>query len=430
MTTKKIPPRSIEHSRARWLSVAIQCLGLLSALMVNLILPLIYGVEYYGEFIKSNILVFVIHKFADIVTEPLMASVEAKFIFVTCLLSSAIVIFLAQGINYFDQIGSQSLLVTMLLSSNCMIAMFALRLHRQILVHLILILGVFFILLICDYRGLMSFSILELLIWTNFVPALFSSLGLFFKGAHLPPFDKIGNAIITSLRQYLGNFTSTFVFNCLTNILPYILAKQMSALDVGVFRIVTSILQSATSLFPINTKAIFLVFIVSKERSQLMLTLMAASLFYFSLIAVCALIMTSFVPRLSPYIAMITILPVTYWAVLFERYMQAGGMRRPLIVTNLVVGISILVGAFFVRELDQAEHLYALGLCTYASFLWVTSHLKTARVTVCVVIVCSTLILWLDQFFPYATLIYMCLLAGIPFVFMKFRLSNALSLKF
>ena len=359
-----------------------------------------------------------------------MASVEAKFIFVTCLLSSAIVIFLAQGINYFDQIGSQSLLVTMLLSSNCMIAMFALRLHRQILVHLILILGVFFILLICDYRGLMSFSILELLIWTNFVPALFSSLGLFFKGAHLPPFDKIGNAIITSLRQYLGNFTSTFVFNCLTNILPYILAKQMSALDVGVFRIVTSILQSATSLFPINTKAIFLVFIVSKERSQLMLTLMAASLFYFSLIAVCALIMTSFVPRLSPYIAMITILPVTYWAVLFERYMQAGGMRRPLIVTNLVVGISILVGAFFVRELDQAEHLYALGLCTYASFLWVTSHLKTARVTVCVVIVCSTLILWLDQFFPYATLIYMCLLAGIPFVFMKFRLSNALSLKF
>jgi hypothetical protein len=161
-----------------------------------------------------------------------------------------------------------------------------------------------------------------------------------------------------------------------------------------------------------------------------MQTVMAASLFYFSIIAVCALLIISFLPRLSPYMAMITILPVIYWAVLFERYMLAAGMHRPLIVTNLVVGISILAAAFFVRELDQAKYLYAFGLCTYAGALWVVSDLKGARVTVCAVIVCSTLILWLDQFFPYATLIYMCLLTGIPFLLMKFRLSSALALKF
>ncbi len=397
--------------------------------MVNLMLPLIYGVEFYGEFIKSNILVFVIHKFADIVTEPLMASVEAKSLFITCVLSSVIVMFLAQGINYFDQIGSQSLLAIMLLSSNCMIAMFALRLHWQLLMHLILTLGAFIILLIFDYYDLMSFGILELLIWTNFVPAFFSSIGLFLWGAYLPPFAKIGNAIATSLRQFPRNFTSTFVLNCLTNIFPYVLAKQMSALDIGVFRIITSILQSATSLFPINTKEIFLMLIAKKEDCQLMKTLVAASLFYFSVIAVCALLVTRFVPQLSPYMAMITILPVAYWAVLFERYMQAAGMRRTLIITNLVIGISMLIGVFFVRELDQAEYLYALGLSTYACVLWVASHIKTLRVTVCAVIVCSTLILWLDQFFQHVTLIYMCLLTLMPFVFMKFRLSNALALK-
>lgn len=426
----KIMDENINYSSARWMSVAIQCLSLLSALIVNLIIPLIYGVEFYGDFIKSNILVFVIHKFADIVTEPLMATIEAKFLFVTCILSSVMVVFIAQGINYFDQIGSQGLLMTMLLSSNCMIAMFALRLHRQLLLHLVLILLVFCAFTISGYYNLISFSILELLIWTNFIPALVSTIGLFLQGAYFPPFAKFGKTIITVIRKFPGNFSSTFVLNFLTNILPYILAKQMSALDVGVFRIVTSILQSATSLFPINTKAIFVNLIISEKRCQLMQTVMAASLFYFSLIAVCALLMTRFVPQLSPYLAMVTILPVIYWAVLFERYMHAAGMRQPLIVTNLVVGISILAASFFVNELDQAKYLYVLGLSTYVSALWLVSDLKGARITVYAVIGCSTIILWLGQFFQYATLIYMCLLTGIPFLLMKFRLSNALVLKF
>lgn len=431
MTQSKMSAGSSDTSRenTRWMSVAIQGLSLLSALVVNFLVPLVYGVEFYGKFIQSNILVFVIQKFTDIVIEPLMSSVEPKFLFVTAMLTSGLVLLLSQGVNFLDPIGSQGLLATMLLSSNCMLSMFALRLQRQLLLHLILLLGVFFALLVCDRFGVMSFTLLELLIWSNFMPAIVSFLGLFMQGSRLPPFLKMGEAIKTSLRLFPRNVSTTLVFNCLTNIFPYILAKQMLAQDLGVFRIVTSILQSATSLFPINAKAIFAMFIEGENRSRQLHTLMAASLLYFSLIGILASLMTYFSPKLAPYLEMITILPIIFWVVLLERYMQAAGIRRPLVVANIVIGTAAVIAVFFVKELKQAEHLYALGLAVYACALLASSQINVARIKANAVIGCSVLAFFLETFLPGVALIYMCFLAATTFVFIKFRPEGFVGMK-
>jgi len=421
--------RETSRENPRWMGAAIQGLSLISALVVNFLVPVVYGVEFYGHFIQSNILVFVIQKFTDIVIEPLMVSVEPKYLFVTAMLTSGIVLLIAQCVNYFDTVGSQGLLGAMLLSSNCMLSMFALRLHRQLLLHLILLLGVFFALLVCDRSGLMIFNLLDLLIWTNIVPALFSTVGLFMLGSRFPPFEKMGAAITNSFRIFPQNVSTTLVFNCLTNIFPYILAKQMLALDVGVFRIVTSILQSASSLFPINAKSIFAMFIEGKDRSRQMHTLMVASLLYFSIIGVFASMMTSFVPKLTPYLEMITILPVIYWVLLLERYMQAAGMLRQLVVTNLVVGTAAVLAVFFVKELKQAEYLYALGLAVYACALLASSQINEVRVKANAVIICSVLALVAETIVPGFKLIYMCLITIATFVLMKFRLSDVMTLK-
>lgn len=411
----------------RWMSAAIQALTLMSALIVNFLVPIAYGVEAYGHFIQVNILVLVIQKFADIVIEPLMSSVESNYLFVTALLTSALVLLIAQWINYFDPIGSQGLLVVMLLSSNCMVSMFALKLHRQLLLHLILVLGVFFILLGCDRFGLKSFTLSELLIWTNLVPALLSTVGLFRQGSQFPPAEKLGAAMLAALRLFPRNVSTTLVFNCLTNIFPYVLSKEMNARDVGMFRIITAILQSATSLFPINAKAILAEFVEGKDRPRKIYTVMAAALLYFSLIGVSALLVAYFWPKLAPYMQMIAILPVLYWAVLLERYMLAAGMIRPLIVINLVIGLVAVAAVFFVKELKHAELLYALGLSVYACALLAHSQLKQARVTAYAVIVSSVLALWVETILPGTSIVYMCLIVAVSFVFMKFRLSDMMT---
>jgi hypothetical protein len=424
MSQSKIAAGSSETSRenTRWMSVAIQGLSLLSALVVNFLVPLVYGVEFYGKFIQSNILVFVIQKFADIVIEPLMSWVDPKFLFVTAMLTSCLVLLISQGINYFDSIGSQALLAAMLLSSNCMLSMFSLKLQRQLLLHLLLLLLVFLSLLVCDLFGIVSISLLELLIWSNVVPAIVSFIGLFMKGARIPPFFKMGEAIKTSLCLFPRNVSSTLVFNCLTNIFPYIMAKQMLAYDLGVFRIVTSILQSATSLFPINVKAIFSIFIEGKDRSRQLHALMVASLLYFSIIGISTSILTYFVPKLTPYLEMITILPVIYWVVLLERYMQASKINRSLVVINLVISAFAVVAIFFAKELKHAEYIYALGLAIYAIALLASSQINESCVKGYVVIIFSVLTFMVGSGVPCFSLVYMCLLAMMILVFMRPRL--------
>jgi hypothetical protein len=431
MMIKKTLVELDKNSRenAKWLNPAIQCLILINALVVNFLVPIFYGVEIYGKFIQTNILVFVIHKFTDIVLEPLIAKIEPKYLFVTALITSFVVILIAQGINYFDPIGSSGLLVAMLLSSNCMLAMFALKLHRQLLLHLILIQGVFYTLFTCDYYGLLSFTLLELLIWTNLAPTLISILGLSIHGARIPPIEKMGMAIATSLGQFPSNVSTTLVFNCLTNIFPYVFAKQMSALDVGMFRIITSILQSATSLFPINTKTIFVMFIESSKRSRHLQTLMIASLLYFSMIGVCTALLASYVPKLSLYLDMITALPLIFWVALLERYMQATGIRIPLIQTNLTVGLVAVIAAFFVKDLAQAKYLYAMSLAVYACALLASSQITFDRVNNYIIIVCSVLVLLIEPIVPGITIIYMCLLICTIITFTKGRFLEVISLK-
>lgn len=406
---------------SKWLILTIQCLIVFSALVLNLLVPIIYGIESFGRFIQINILIFVIQKFTDIIIEPLLATVESKYIFVTAIFTSILVLLIAQIIDYFDSIGSQVLLITMLLSSNCMLAMFAMRLHSLLLIHLVLIQCVFFTLFVCDRYGLLSFTILELLIWTNLAPTLLSIFGLFRLGARFPTFKNIGIAIITSIRQFPINVSLTLVMNCLTNIFPYVLAKQLIPMDVGIFRIVTSILQSATSLFPINTKSIFIILINSKNRSLQMQTLMIFSLLYFSIIGISLTILSTFLKNLTPYFEMITILPIVYWVVLLERYIQAIGVRTELIFTNFIIGSCLVVAVFFVKELRQAEHLYLIGVAVYVCALLAISKLTIMRVNAYIITVCSVLIIFIKDIFPEAILIYMSLLTVITMALIKYN---------
>jgi len=412
------------------INVAIQILTLLSGMLVNFVVPALYGLESYGDFIKANILVFVFHKLSDIVNEPLISHVEGRYVFATSLLMGGVVMLLFLIANRVDPIGNPLLLGVMLVSSCCLLSMYALRQQSRLIIFLIVFLAVFGILLALKMLADWKLSIVDVLVWTNFVPGLFAALGLVLSGSRLPPgkqfISTIGNAFAMLPRM----ISVTLVFNLLTNILPYILSKTLPVRDLGLFRVVTSIIQSATSLFPVNTKAIFVAFVEGEQREALLKVIMSASLLYFSLLGVFGYMLAWMVPKLGPYLVLVASLPVLYWAVVSERYLLASGSRRPVIIANLIVGVLAVVAVIFVQDLKQAEIFYGLGFAAYALVLHACCQSHLHQGVMYWVVILSPCVIWLQATSIFIPILYMVSLIILAIAVLRFRPADLRNLRF
>lgn len=351
------------------INVVIQALTLVCGLLVNFVIPALYGLELYGAFIQANILVFLFQKLTDISTEPLIGHVDPAMIFPVSMLIAGAVWFVFWVADRVVSLGSPALLAAMLLSSSAMLSMYALRKPRRLVAYLLFFLVVFFTLLILKERLDWQLSIVEILFWTNLLPALLAALALLGSGVRLPSAQEVRPLLASVARTAPGNFSVTLVFNLFTNLLPYILSKTLPLRDLGLFRVVSAVIQSATTIFPINTKAIFVGLVESDDRTGQFRILLAWSLLYFAGIGLLALVAGSVAPRLLPYLALVASLPTLYWAVLAERHLQASGQRRRLMAVNLAVGGLALAAAFLVQTIDQAVAYYAVGLSAYAGWL-------------------------------------------------------------
>lgn len=351
-------------------NLLIQVLTLISGLVVNFVIPGLYGLDAYGAFIKANVLVFLFQKLLDIVNEQLIASVEAEYILVTSLFMATLIFLLFSVVSLVDDIGNPLLLSVMLLSSACLLSLFGLRLQRWIVGYLVLFLCVFFVLLFISYQQILPLSIVDILLLTNLIPCLFAVAVLFSHGAKLP----VGRQLLSTCKNVLfllpRMVSITLVFNLFTNILPYILSKSLPVRDLGLFRVIVSIIQSATSLFPINVRAVFVAFVSGGQRQEQYRIIMSVALFYFALVGLSGYAVGWLFPQYSAYLAMLPCLPVLYWAVVTERYLVASGLHRKVIIANLVLGVLAVAGMIlFVQDLKQAELFYALGFSAYLLFL-------------------------------------------------------------
>lgn len=351
-------------------NLLIQVLTLVSGLVVNFVIPGLYGLDAYGEFIKTNVLVFLFQKLLDIVNEQLLASVEAEYIFVTSLFMAGLIFLLFSVFNLVGDIGNSLLLSVMLLSSACLLSLFGLRLHRWIVGYLVTFLCVFFVALFVSHQKVWLLSIVDILLLTNIIPCLFAMAVLFTHGARLP----LGRQLLSTCQHVLTLLPRmvliTLVFNLFTNILPYILSKSLPVRDLGLFRVVVSIIQAATSLFPINVRAVFVAFVSGGQRQEQYRIIMSVSVFYFALLGLSGYTLGWLFPQFSTYLAMLPCLPVLYWAVVTERYLVASGLHRRVIVANFVIGGLAVVGMIlFVQGLKHAELFYALGFSAYLLFL-------------------------------------------------------------
>jgi hypothetical protein len=411
-------------------NLLIQVLTLTSGLVVNFVIPGLYGLEAYGTFIKTNVLVFLFQKLLDIVNEQLIASIEAKYILVTSLFMALLIFVLFSIISLIEDIGNQYLLGVMLLSSACLLSLFGLRLQRWIVGYLVIFLIVFFTLLIISNQQIITLSIVEILLLTNLIPCLYSVAVLITHGAKIP----VGKLLLSTCHQVLlllpRMITITLVFNLFTNILPYILSKSLPTRDLGLFRVIVSIIQSATSLFPINIRAVFVSFVSGGKGQQQYRKIMSIALFYFALVGLFGYALGWMLPKYSGYFALLPCLPVLYWAVVSERYLVASGLHRKVMVANLVTGIFAVAGMIlFVKGLKQAEIFYTVGFSAYLLIL----HL------LCRPGIRLPVVFWVSILSPIAVImrnanliwgtLYMCSLLFIAVVVLRLRPADLRTLR-
>lgn len=350
------------------MNLAIQILTLLSGLLVNFLVPAVYGLTEYGLFVKANVLVFLFQKLSDIAGEPLIAELDSHFVLPVSAALGCLVLALFMVVGQFSDIGDPRLLAAMLLSSSVLLSMYAARWRKQILVYLIAFLAIFSGLLTANATAHLGLSIEAILIWTNLVPALGAGAALILA-SRLPRADEFLRVVARSLGRAPRLLTMTLVFNLLTNILPYVLSKTLPVRELGLYRVVASVVQSATSFFPVNTKAILATFVHDNCRSTYFRKVMGFSLAYFSILGGAALCVSIVEPRLAPYVPLIGSLPTLYWAVLTERYRLAERSYRAVLAANITIAAAISTAMFFVGTVEQAVILVAVGFSGYLAAL-------------------------------------------------------------
>lgn len=375
------------------LNIIIQIMALSSGLIANFLLPAVYGIQAYGEFIVFNAIVFVLHKTMSIISEPLIHFHKANQLFYSSLLLNALGFCLFLTIQWFFPLGSPWLLLGMLLSLSVVLTMQALALKKALIVFTslvnILLLGSIF----SSAQNLVSISIQQIMEISTLLPAL-AGLVFLARRVGVPSLKQLA-AVFKHVAQRIPHLlTITAVMNLFTNGLPLLVMGSLSAAQIGLLRVAISVVQSATGIFPIASQAILAAFVRHKDDALLYATLSRFAAFYFGCLG-CALIAASYLlPSTHPYLAMVCLLPIFYETILSERFMLTKGGSSRLLRINLAITIPAIAMLLISSSLPQVLMLYAAGFAFYALLLRFNSHTIPRPWWTCLpVIVCPLVVI-------------------------------------
>ena len=398
-----------------------QVLTLLSGLLINFFVPAIYGLEAYGEFIQQNILAFFIHKLTDSFGEPLISHAKAESVLVASISLNIVVILIFVLACLFQPIGSPLLLASMLLSSSVILSIYALRRVSLLIGYYVLMLTLFFVLIIARTIFSSPVSILDLMFYCNAIPTLISIAVLLRTSARPQSYKEIGHLLLWTLRLVPRFASVTLVYNTFSNLLPALLSRTLSHHDLGLYRVITAIIQSATSIFPINTRVILSSFLQNPYADKHYATLIATSAMYFNFIGLLALGTCFWYPPFRPYAVLVCVLPVLYWAVITERFLLAIQLSSLVSRVNILLAAIISLAALFTQSINDAILLYAIGFSTYASILIVFTPAKLNRWAVAWVLFISPIAVYVQNFNLGAAVLMLIISFTICFFSFKIR---------
>lgn len=351
------------------IGLLVQVLSLFSGLMVNFLTPLIFGVTQYGFFIKANILVYVFHRFSDVSSESLIALNTDGSIFLQSLIFNLFYFAFFCAISQFIDIGNPWLLGSMLLSSSVLLTLYSQRRIKAVLLFLLSVVSVFVFQAGLVWAGRLPFGIEQLMVFSTYPPAIVGFLILTWLSRHelarLSSYTSLWRAVSVFPRMV----TLTLVFNLLTNFLPYVATKILMPREIGILRIMLAVVQSVSSIFPLNIKQIFSTLVGNDKKERLYGALMQVSAVYFLALACAILLVAYFYPPLQDYVRLLAILPLFFWSMLTERLLQASRQGGRLVALNLVFAVAILGFGAISTSLDALMMLYVISIAAYSNAL-------------------------------------------------------------
>ena len=347
------------------LNLAIQCLILLSGMLVNFFIPMLFGLEKYGLFIKANILVFFFHKLMDIVSEPLISNIEKKLCFSVSITFVLFVLVCFSICNYFVEAGSILLLGSMLYSNSILLVMYRNLLSVWIVLYLAFFNLLFLVLLSFDHFNIISLSITDTLTYTNLIPASIWLIFLVISKKIDFVFDGIYNNLIRLARVFPSLFSLTLVSNVFANILPFYLSFIFPPEMLGLLRVQTSIVQSVSAIFPINTKVISAYFVEGKRGIQFIEQITKFSMNYFYLVACLGFLILYVYKGNSELSLVVFLMPIIHLSLILERCLLGMKKRRSLIFFNILVASFSCIAIAYVQTIADMMLLYAAGISLY-----------------------------------------------------------------
>jgi len=394
------------------IGLLVQVLSLFSGLMVNFLTPVIFGVTQYGVFIKANILVYVFHRFSDVSSESLIALNAEGSIFLQSLVFNIFYFVIFCAISHFINIGSLWLLGSMLLSSSVLLTLYSQKRIKAVLLFLLSVVSVFLFQAGLVWAGRLPFGIEQLMIFSTYPPAIAGFLMLTWLSrrelARLSSYTSLWRAVSIFPRMV----TLTLVFNLLTNFLPYVATKILMPREIGILRVMLAVVQSVSSIFPLNIKQIFSTFMGNDKKERLYEALMQVSAVYFLSLACAILLVAYFYQPLQDYVRLLAILPLFFWSMLTERLLQASLQGGRLVALNLVFAVAILGFGAISTSLDALIMLYVISIAAYSVALLHASGLKVPVRYYLLGVACILQSIMIEISLPWTLLLALVTLVG------------------
>ena len=217
------------------LNIFIQILTLFSGLLINFLIPLLFGIEEYGIFIKANILVFLFQKLMDVISEPLISNVDKNQLFPVAFAVGIFLLSIFLTIDYFFSAGSPWLLSSMFWSNCILLVLYALNLRKLVLIYLIFFIIIFTTLLLSVLFKITELSITNVCGITNFIPSTCCLFFLLYTRQMPLSFNGFHTNIMRMILLIPRLFSLTLVNNLFTNILPFYLSFIFPPQLLGLF---------------------------------------------------------------------------------------------------------------------------------------------------------------------------------------------------
>jgi len=353
----------------------VQVLVVASGLLVNFLMPALFGLSAYGELLRQILVVLTVHRFLDLTSEPYLATADPRGIYLLSLcgniLTSAALI-VALSLLGFASVDFP-LLAAMTITLSVMLAFHRGGDLRGILSYLVTFNAAFVVLCLLRYRALIDFSLRDILLFTNLWGAIFGSAWLIATGA----IERIdGSSLRRSLRAVVSQtpqaWLNTAFSTYLTTVFTLIMSGSLGNRDLGNMRVFASVVQSALGVFPANIKAIFVSFRHTSARNSA-INLLDAAFWFFFLLTLAFVGVSVYWPQYGMHLNAVLLLWPYFSAACLERYAQLTGRTVALRWVGVTGFVAFAWWGNTTHTLQDAMLQFACGVVLYASALAVVN---------------------------------------------------------